>query len=430
MRPADRFVRHRLPLAIILLGLALRGMAILLFPVDPISDYAWYLDRGRELAAGLGYVDAGIPTAFWPVGYPAILAAIIAVTGSDVGAPLIANLLFAAATGWGMVALGDRLGMPRPATVVALLLWAIYPNAIFYAPQFASEGPYAPLLLWGLVLLIDRRWTFAILSGLLFGIATLIKAQSYVLPLPALLLLWAMRPDSGWRGIAARALLLHVAMFAVIAPWTIRNYRLFGEPVMVSTNGGATLLNGNNDLATGGYINDAEVPAIERVYARTGVPKDQRTLRQLDYDHRAKALGWQWIREHPGAFAALVPRKLAGLWLIDGEAAWAYEMQFPEAARAIRIVRIADELLYLAILALALCGFVAACHGLVVRRTMPGEAMLFLFPGFITAIAIVFSGQSRFHAPAMPFLMMAAAWWGWARWQAWRAGRQGTSATG
>jgi predicted membrane protein len=34
-------------------------------------------------------------------------------------------------------------------------------------------------------------------------------------------------------------------MATVIAPWTWRNYRLYGEPVLISTNGGVTLWMGN-----------------------------------------------------------------------------------------------------------------------------------------------------------------------------------------
>jgi len=96
-----------------------------------------------------------------------------------------------------------------------------------------------------------------------------------------------------------------------VLPWTMRNHAELGAWIPVSTNGGFTLLTGNNDSATGDYTPDD--PTVAALMAR-------RDLTEVTRDAEAKRLGQQWIAAHPGEFLALAPKKLARLWLPDGEA--------------------------------------------------------------------------------------------------------------
>jgi 4-amino-4-deoxy-L-arabinose transferase-like glycosyltransferase len=50
--------------------------------------------------------------------------------------------------------------------------------------------------------------------------------------------------DVGWRFANVAALL--VVAGAVVSPWVIRNYQVFGKPIVATTHGGYTLLLGNN----------------------------------------------------------------------------------------------------------------------------------------------------------------------------------------
>ena len=53
--------------------------------------------------------------------------------------------------------------------------------------------------------------------------------------------------------VAKGLLLLAAGILIVLAPWTIRNYRCFGELIPTTTNGGVNLYIGNNPHSTGGY---------------------------------------------------------------------------------------------------------------------------------------------------------------------------------
>src|SRR5205085_11832259 len=70
----------------------IRAIVLFALPVTPTSDAAWYVASGLEIAAGKGYHQGAAPTAFWPVGYPAFLAAVFYLFGPHIIAAKIVNL--------------------------------------------------------------------------------------------------------------------------------------------------------------------------------------------------------------------------------------------------------------------------------------------------------------------------------------------------
>ncbi|VWX53765.1 glycosyltransferase family 39 protein [Novosphingobium sp. 9U] len=389
-------------------------LLVLLIPVAPSSDAEWYILRATSLAAGQGYLDnAGQPTAFWPAGWPMAMSVLFRVTGPSLLALGLFNLASAVLTGWLALLLGRRLFASEAAARFGLLLLAIYPNAIAYVPLGLTEVFYTALLLLGCWLVIARRpgslelpWLVA--AGVVFGFATLVKAQTLVM-VPLLFAIDWLRVGDVWRRlpklVGQGALILAIAGLTVL-PWSLRNHAQLGHWVAVSTNGGFTLLTGNNDTATGDYTPDD--PTVTALMAR-------QDLTEVTRDAEAKRLGLQWIKEHPGRFLALAPRKLARLWLPDGEAEWAYQAAAPSYARfelLYRAVRLANQAYY----ALLMLGFAVAIAVMTLRRRAGGQRWVgwWLLPWGVAAypslIAVVFSGQSRFHYPVMPFVCLACGW--------------------
>ena len=388
-----------------------RGAAILL-DVTPTSDADWYYWQAQNLAAGKGYIGGtGAPTAFWPPGWPMALSLAFRLGGVSTLAVGLFNL---AAAALGAVIVHDlaRRLFPEPGSGrLAVLLLALYPNNALYVPLALTEAFYTTLLLAGCWLLVARpAWTGLVAAGLVFGFATLVKAQTLVV-VPLVFAIALLR-EGGLRQrlvpMAGRAALVLAVAAMVVAPWTLRNHRALGVWVMVSSNGGYTLLTGNNDSARGGYT--PEDPVVRALDARKA------ELGELAHDAEAKRLGAEWIKAHPARFAALVPLKFLRLWGPDGEGQWAYEMGSPAFAKAplaFLALRAANQLWYFALLGL----FTLAARRAVRERLQAGQRVIdwWLLPygiaAYPTAICLVFSGQSRFHYPAMPFVCMAAAWW-------------------
>ena len=385
-------------------------LLVLLIDVGPTSDAEWYFSRAVMLADGRGYLgDDGAATAFWPAGWPMAISLMFRLTGPSIAAVGLLNLGFALISAWLVHDLGRRLFGTELAGRLGLLLLAIYPNSIGYVPLALTEVFYTALLLGGCWLLVARQSAGSlILAGVVFGVSMRVKAQSLVV-VPLIFAIGLLRAPGFWKrlpGAAGRmALLLAVAALTVL-PWTIRNHDQLGEWVVVSTNGGFTLLTGNNETATGDY--NPQDPVVKALMAR----KD---LGEVARDAEAKRMAVEWIAANPGDFIALMPAKVLRLWAPDGEAEWAYQGGAPGYAanvHAYRALRWINQAYYVALLA----GFIAAFVWITVirvrsrRRWVDWWLLPYGIAAYPTAIALVFSGQSRFHYPVMPFVCMACGW--------------------
>jgi uncharacterized membrane protein YadS len=107
-----------------------------------------------------------------------------------------------------------------------------------------------------------------------------------------------------------------------------------------------------------------------------------------------------------------MPLKAFHLWFMDGEAEWGYQAGFKNyqnTAWIFRVTRVLNQAYYFGILLAALMSLI-----LLVKRQgnlwMPYFAFGYILTIYLTLIAMVFSGQSRFHFPVMPWLIIYAAW--------------------
>lgn len=412
-RPADRLARladrrWTMP-ALFALALGVRIGFMLAWPQTPFSDGEWYLTRAAELARGMGYQEAGHPTAFWPVGYPALLGGAIRLVGGGALASALINLASAAATLALILWFARAVGAGRVGAVVAGLFYALYPSPIVYAGAPLSEASSTAVAMAAFALLIAgrNRWPLLAAAGLLFGAGTLMRAQLMFFPAGALVALMLVDPRFGWREAARAALVVHLVLAAVVLPWTIRNERVLGAPVLVSTNGGMSLYTGASEEATGDWY-PWEHTAI---WDRAGIPFSQRVERQVELDRRFKALATGWIAAHPLRWTALGFKKAALVWRKDTDAFWSMEESYPDQARLWTAVTVADQLYYFALLALAVPALAMGLAGVAKRDgDWARPALLGCMPAFITLTAFAFTGQIRYHYSAMPFVIVAAGW--------------------
>lgn len=392
--------------AILLLALGLRLAVVIFFPIDPGSDSLWYLHRGRELAAGMGFQEAGLPTAFWPVGYPALIGIACALFGPSTTGPILFNLIAQTATILLMLWFARTLALGAGAARVAALLYALYPSHIFYTADTAAEPTSTAVAMAGMALLTyarGRPWP-ALAAGLVLGMATLMRPQILLL-LPFVLapMLLAV-PGFSWREALRAGLAAIIGMAIVILPWTARNMALLNAPVLVSTNGGFALQGGANSLTDGGYFQVEKSP----LWAEVGIPWDQRVAQQVTIDVRLKQMARRWITEHPVRWSLLGFRKVTLLWLKDGDGFWPVQRSHPQLATVWRVAQGINQIFYFAALAVGTFGFGLSARAAWRREGSATLLVAAAMPVFCTAIAFGFSGQTRYHYAAMPFLMIAS----------------------
>jgi 4-amino-4-deoxy-L-arabinose transferase-like glycosyltransferase len=399
---------HIVP-AVFALALALRVLSIIFIPIQPDSDALWYLQRAGEMAEGAGYQEAGHPTAFWPVGYPALLAASMAVFGPSLFGPILLNLTAVALKLWLILWFSRRLGLGEAIGRGAALLYAVYPAHIVYAGTAASEVTATAVTMGAMAVLVAARGRIglSLLAGLIFGAATLMRPQTLLLAPLLIALMWLTLRDYGWRRALVSGVAAYGALMLVVLPWTARNAVVLGTPALVSTNGGIALQAGANPLANGGYFQVEKSP----LWQHTGIDFRRRVQDQVEMDRRLKAMAIDWIRENPADWFLLGFRKVATLWGKDSDAFWSLDASHAHRKPVWTGVKAANQLYYLALLGLGALALSIAARA-VWQRDMRVAPLLIIgaMPFFCTALAFGFTGQTRYHFPAMPFMCIAAAY--------------------
>ena len=127
-----------LPLCFVIFIL-LRVSLTLFIDVAPTSDAAWYFGRAVGLAAGEGYSESGLPTAYWPVGYPIMLAAFFILFDDGVFVGQMANLVFSCGIFVGLYQLTKRLTQDETLARIVVLCLTMYPNQIAYTNLVTAQ---------------------------------------------------------------------------------------------------------------------------------------------------------------------------------------------------------------------------------------------------------------------------------------------------
>ena len=385
----------------------LRVALMLVVPLTPAHDSEWYFDKAALLAQGLGYTRDGVPTAFYPIGYPAFLAGLFALFGTHMALALAANIVLGIGICLLMYHFALAIFHDKSAAALGVLLYALYPNQIALTAAISNELLYTFLLMLAFYLLSQAekslRWLF--LCGLVLGYATLTKAQTVLLPL--FMAAFFLGESLSWArfGRSIRhTLIIYLGLAVVVLPWTARNYLVFGHPVLVSTNGGLNLLIGNNPSANGDITFDD--PLLTRATDALEKGGDEVAADRLAHD-----MAVDWIKEHPAQALALVPKKIWRLWALDGYMESVYKEQFADYARyatLIRAVRWVNQVFY----GFLLLGSAIAMVALWRRRALlqPMADAILVLGAFATVTAAIFLGASRYRDFVTPWITLFAGW--------------------
>ncbi len=386
---------RRLVLVPLAATLGVRLALALLLPITPAWDGVLYARLAAHLAAGDGYVISApigpsLPTAFYPVGYPAAVAALVPITRSVPVAARAVNLLAAALACLSAVALGRHLGGPR-AGHTAGLGYALYPGAVLWSAATMTETLNGALLAAACAAALVPRarrnpWLGPVLSAVLTAAATLVRPQSLL----AAPLAGALGGRGGLRSRALRAAAVTAIALALVAPWTARNARAVGGCALVSTNGGSNLLIGTFPEVRGGY---------RRPTRRDGCGAEPDEFRR---DRCMSALAVQHIRVHPLAWVEGGLQKLARTFLWEHDPVTYLLRAHPGVGRPVPFG-----------LAVAVCTttwwalVLLAVRG--ARRAGAAAALPVAVTLAVAATHAVFLGADRYHLALVPLLVPLAA---------------------
>lgn len=392
--------RRRWLTVVIGVGIVLRLAWALLFPARLTSDGLAYYDLAARLAQGLTYQTPGGEWAGWPPGYPFLLLVHFRLLGIGIGAVIVSNLLLFAGSLLAVYPLARRFG--EGTARLATLLLAVWPNLVMQGGIAIKESVIVFLLPVIFLLYLsagERRsrspWQargMMLTAGVVLGFATL--TQPGLQLLGAAFLGYEILRRTPILETGLRFALLLAGMVLVILPWTLRNQRVLGEPVLITTTGGSVFYRANNPLATGGFIPDGE--------------RSLRGYDELTQDRLGYQWGKEWIRENPGDFLRLALKKQV-LFLGD-DSMGAYDTLKRgrgESGALYAAMKLLSNAYWWGIWALILAVFLARSSTL--WRHRADVALILLTILYFWAIDSVFESGSRHHLPILGLLAILAA---------------------
>lgn len=303
------------------------------------DDMKFYADWARRITEGQwsdGHAFYGLP------GYAFFLAGIFSIAGPDplavgilqcLSEALIAVLLFKIARETLPGPAGSKEGAsaaPGAGTMagaLAALGW------VFFQPAQAFSVILMPttwlvLAYWGslwMVLRLRRSspwWPWLALGVFAGAMAMLVATILFLLPVFFAAMARTIAPARPWAERAPRmtlaAAVLMAGVFAGASPAWIHNYFFARDPVLLSAHSGLNFYMGNHDGANGYPKIPEGLRASQEGLLRDSITRAEqaagRPLKRSEVSRYWSEKARHWIATHPGAWLALLGRKLANFW--------------------------------------------------------------------------------------------------------------------
>ncbi len=391
----DRLSERSFLLRTLSVAAVLRIVAVIVMPLRLYVDWATYHKLALLWASTGEYCAGSHPTGYFPPGWPFFLSRLYLIFGEDPHAGIVANI----ALGVGIVYLSFRLARRVWGATVArwtAVIMSVFPSQILFTNLLCSEILFTFLFLFSLDVTLGRSLkqvkalARSFLSGLLLGLATLVRSMTLVFPLAIIPVFF--RQAAGKRAAGLRWLALSGGLLLVTVPWIVRNYDQVGRAT-ISTNGGVTLFIGNHPPANVDYrsLNPANLP--------WEACPDEAHVDSLGY-----SLGWAYIWQDPLAF---LKRGVLKVMVTMGSdisgltyelIATAKEGKFSSTAW----FAVAVQSFYYVILLLVAGGIIRFARTPALRNA--GGYLFLLTFLYWLAGHFVFFGSGRFHFPIVPLL--------------------------
>jgi len=402
--------------AILLAALLIRIEYVQHTAYRPINDAGSYLSLGSQVATsgdytskhGAGGTRGG--TAYFPPGYPYLIAGLDLLDGHRAGGPASVHSVRIGQAVLGTVAVGltglvalEAFG--AAVGLAALALAAVYPVLVELDGTIVAENLM-------IVLELAAVWTalrstraqrhphvWIAATGVLTGLATLTHENAILMLLALIAAVWTARPRLRRKALQAPALLL-AATALTIVPWTIRNAVALHAFIPVSDETGITLV-GTYNPASAAF---EPVPYKWRLYI--GIPgehdliKQSRHLTERQLGDKLQAQALHYITKHPAAPLQAAFHNTLRLFELEGSYAW------NASAKAIGLhtgVARVGVFSFWAMCALAIAGLFAPA----VRR---GPKWIWAIPLLLgLSVVLVNVETPRFREPIDPFLVILGA---------------------
>lgn len=371
-------------LAIVALALVLRLAFNWRFvPETKHADIASMYQYSLRVAQGI-YYGEGV---YWPPGFIFLSGALIRLFGAHrywTVIRYVQSLLGAMSCGFGY-SIGRAVFDSRAAGIVSGILLAAYLPLIYYTGLAFSETLFLFFFLWAVCWLYQlaktRERGAAINAGFLLGLATLTRPVTLLVPVLLLPWYWLIWEHKG-RLVLTRVAAVMVVLLLTLVPWTIRNWLVTGDLVLVDMNGGVNFYIGYNERATGTWMDLGQ--KTNPVILLGGSPE----AGKLGYRR-----GLEFIVTHPRQALELAWRKFVWFWTKPSD--W-YITRYAKNKGILHLEP-------------PIWGALAVLGAVLTRRRWRGTLFLILFVLYYNAVIVVIYYASRYRLVVEPVWLLLAA---------------------
>lgn len=385
---------------LLFLGLSFlfRVFWIIFIPTQLYADWKWYDDAAYHLSQVWRYEENGLPTAYWPIGYPLFLAMIYKLFGHSYKAVEIINVILSLGICTITYLIAKRL-LKLVFSRLTLIILGLFPSQIFFTNVLASEIVFTVLLLLVVYFCFKLKSQtsiyFPMIIGILLGLLTLVRASALLLPIVIVIFYFKSRDRIG---LGLRNAVLTIAFaFLSLLPWMLRNKQVLGS-FTVATSGGINLYIGNSTISSGSWIWQKENPF-----------KDLSAPNEVENDRLGYKIATSFILHDPWGFILRGIKKEIFLFATDFSAL-AKELDLAAQSKRIDkfvIFNILGQVYYYLVLILSAGGVL-----LLWKDGGKRISEFFLWGGILIywmGIHFIFFGIDRFHFPLIPIFSVLAS---------------------
>ncbi len=284
-------------LGLFLLSFYIRAIYAHSFEYEPISDALGYHTAAVSFVSNFPSMRTPGPReAYYPPGYPVMLAAVYMIAGTKPAAAQLANSFVMAVAVLLTYVLARQLTGSKAVAVIASLLTALLNDLVILPSFLLTEVLFIPLSISVVIAAEAHRraasgWHWLVVSGALLGLAILTRTQVvFAVPTLAIAVFASekKRSESFKRGLLAACLYVSLVV-ALLLPWAVRNYFVIGQFQPFSSHGGVTLYRLN-------FYDPPHTEVRKQMYA-SGM------WTEVWEDNQFKKLFWERVTADPVKFA-------------------------------------------------------------------------------------------------------------------------------
>ncbi|AWI04224.1 glycosyltransferase family 39 protein [Clostridium drakei] len=310
MRSIYKIIKNKLYLGksyyklITMLGILICIIWVAVVDTKPFSDFAYYDEVARNIAAGGAWGDT-----YTSIGYSIVLGGIYKIFGSSMVIAKIFNLILTFFNYILIYNILKNVELKESKRRLVYALFVFFPDNIFYNSILATEILFTTILLLITLIYHKNIKHKYIIIGALTGLNTMIKPFFMIFFFAIFVIEIILKFK--FIKVVKHSLIILVTSILVISPWIYRNTKLIGQLTYVSNNSGIVLyINNNSQNHYGAWMPASEVE--DSIVNKKEYIKANMTQRNRMLSDAAK----KWIKEHPIQFVELGFKRLYKTYLI------------------------------------------------------------------------------------------------------------------